>query len=251
MVRQHVDHSRARTDGMTAPDRQSDLSRLVAQASTILLDFDGPVCHVFAGLPTKLVADQLRSALNEVGARLPEHIEHTADPMELLRFSATFGPETVRRIDASFRSLEVTAVQSAEPTRHAHAVIRTCHQSGRRLAVVSNNAQEAVETYLAMHGLTDWVDAVVGRPFAAPQQMKPDTYLLRLAVETLGEQPEHCLMIGDSTTDMASAKAIGVHRVGYANKPRKREPLAEAGADFVIASMAELQDALLERLPSA
>jgi HAD superfamily hydrolase (TIGR01509 family) len=247
MVRQHVDHGRARTDSMTAPNRQSDLSRLVAQASGILLDFDGPVCHVFAGLPAKQAADQLRHALNEVGARLPETIEHTADPMELLRFSATLGPEAVRRIDASFRSLEVTAVQSAEPTRHAHDAIRACHQSGRRLAVVSNNAQEAVETYLTTHGLTAWVDAVVGRPFAAPQQMKPDTYLLRLAVETLGEQPERCLMIGDSTTDMISANAIGVHRVGYANKPRKREALAEAGADFIIASMAQLQDALLEQ----
>jgi HAD superfamily hydrolase (TIGR01509 family) len=157
----------------------------------------------------------------------------------------------VRQIDAIFRKLEVTAVRSAEPTRHAHAAIRACHKSGRRLAVVSNNAQEAVETYLAMHGLTAWVDAVVGRPFAAPQQMKPDTYLLRLAVEIVGEQPERCLMIGDSTTDMVSAKAIGVHRVGYANKPEKRERLVKAGADFIIASMAELQDALLERLPSA
>jgi phosphoglycolate phosphatase-like HAD superfamily hydrolase len=49
--------------------------------------------------------------------------------------------------------------------------------------------------------------------------MKLDTYLLRLAVQTLRGQAGTCLMIGDSTTDMVSAKGAGIHRVGYANKP--------------------------------
>jgi HAD superfamily hydrolase (TIGR01509 family) len=152
------------------------------------------------------------------------------------------------RIDAMFRELEQEAVRGAEPTPHAHEAIRACHKSGRRLAVVSNNAQEAVEAYLAIHGLTDWVDAVAGRPFAKPDRMKPDTYLVRQAIRALGARAATCLMIGDSTADMLSAQAAGIRRIGYANKPGKSERLAEA--DAIITSMAEVEDALLATSPT-
>jgi len=54
-------------------------------------------------------------------------------------------------------------------------------------------------------------------------------------------------MVGDSTTDVLSAKAAGAHPIGYVNKPDKLQRLAEAGADAIITSMAELEGALLAR----
>ena len=60
---------------------------------------------------------------------------------------------------------------------------------------------------ISVRGLTDLVDAVADPPFAAPHRMKPDTYLVQLAVNSLGGRPERCLMVDDSTTYMASAQA--------------------------------------------
>ena len=44
------------------PGRQhpGDLGAIVARTRYLLLDFDGPVCSIFAGLPAPEVADELR-----------------------------------------------------------------------------------------------------------------------------------------------------------------------------------------------
>ncbi|MGW5194757.1 HAD hydrolase-like protein [Kribbella sp. NPDC004138] len=53
-----------------------------------------------------------------------------------------------------------------------------------------------------------------------------------------------CTLIGDQTTDVQAARAIGAVRIGYANKPGKTDDLAAAGADAVMAHIAELTEAI-------
>jgi len=68
----------------------------------------------------------------------------------------------------------------------------------------------------------------------------------------LGEgDPATSSFVGDSTSDVQSAKAAGTHSVGYANKPGKIERLQCAGAEVIVTTMAELRDALLTNLPSS
>ena len=63
--------------------------------------------------------------------------------------------------------------------------------------------------------------------------------------------PATSAFIGDSTSDIQSAKAAGTHSVGYANKPGKHQRLQDAGADAVVTSMGELHTALLAHQPSS
>ena len=51
--------------------------------------------------------------------------------------------------------LEVAAAATAKPTPYIHEVLDGCKESGRTVAVVSNNGARAVTSYLERHGLAD------------------------------------------------------------------------------------------------
>lgn len=225
-----------------------DLAALVVNARVLLLDFDGPICAVFAGYSAATAAAELRQVLVDQGVTVPETMLTEADPLEIIRFTATLGrPALTHHVDDALRAAEVAAVRSATPTAYALEVIVAAHRTGRRISVVSNNAAEAVGAYLAVRRLASYVHPIIGRPSADPTRMKPNPAPLLAAIRELDTTPEQCLMVGDSSTDIDAAHAARVPVVGYANKPGKEARLARA--DTIITSMADLATALeTERL---
>jgi phosphoglycolate phosphatase len=71
------------------------------------------------------------------------------------------------------------------------------------------------------------------------------------ALDALSGDPATSTFVGDSASDIHSAKAAGTHSIGYANKPDKIARLQRAGADVIVTTMAELHDALLAHQPSS
>jgi beta-phosphoglucomutase-like phosphatase (HAD superfamily) len=56
----------------------------------------------------------------------------------------------------------------------------------------------------------------------------------------LDADPAAATLVGDSFTDIEAAHSAGVASIGYANKPGKRERMAELRAGAVITSVADL-----------
>ncbi|MEV0644488.1 HAD hydrolase-like protein [Phytomonospora sp. NPDC050363] len=98
----------------------------------------------------------------------------------------------------------------------------------------------ARDGYLTLAGLREDIAAIVGRPYAAPERMKPDPAPIRAALAVLGEHAREAVMAGDSATDVRAARAAGTAAVGYANRPGKARALTDAGAEAVITHMREL-----------
>ncbi|MGC4852269.1 HAD family hydrolase [Micromonospora sp. DT4] len=215
------------------------LTEIIGRARVVLLDFDGPVCRVFAQHSASTVAHELRRLLVDQAVTLPPDILADRDPLAVLRFTATLGrPAVVRLVDEALSREEVTAARTAEPTPYGREVIVAAQQTGRRLAVVSNNSAASVHTYLNVRRLTSYVHPVIGRPTADPERMKPDPASVLDAIRELRADPAGCVFVGDSPSDIEAAHAAGIAAIGYANKPGKRERLA--AADVVIDSMADL-----------
>jgi HAD superfamily hydrolase (TIGR01509 family) len=225
----------------------TDLTKIIDQTRYLLLDFDGPICSIFAGMSASTVADQLRSLLVSNGIPLQEPLPDVDDPLEVLRFTSTLGPGAAERVESALRAAEVAASRTAQPTPHAREVILACHQTGRAVAVISNNSQAAVDAYLHEHGLAEHVDVVVGRTESDPSRLKPSPHLVVRALRALNGLPPSCTLVGDSVSDVKSANAAGTHSVGFANKPGKYERLVRAGAGAVVTTLAELEAALLSR----
>ncbi|MGH8902773.1 MAG: HAD family hydrolase [Egibacteraceae bacterium] len=224
-----------------------DLIRIVDRADHVLFDFDGPICSIFAGRSAPSLAAELRGLLLAEGVSLPAQVVDADDPLEVLRFTSSLGPDLTAQVDSALRAAEMVAAASARPTPHARETILACNQTGRTVSVVSNNSTTAVEAYLTAYELIQYVGLVVGRTDPDPALLKPHPHLIVQAVRALSANPATCILIGDSTSDIEGSRAAGVRTVGYANKPGKRERLARAGADAVVTTMAELASVLLAR----
>jgi len=207
-------------------DAVTDLAALLQRTRAILFDFDGPICSVFAGQPAPTVARELREQLAEWGADVPTH----DDPLEVLRSSERFGEKVTRAADDFLTAAETSAVRSAAPTPGGAESVRACGATGLRAAIVSNNSAAAVAEYLDIYGLTDVVDAVVGREYGKPDLMKPHPKPIWEALKKLHIGPDVALLVGDSTTDVIAARAASVMCVAYANKPGKAKALGDADA---------------------
>jgi HAD superfamily hydrolase (TIGR01549 family) len=228
-------------------DYPPGLVAALGTAGPILLDFDGPVCAVFSGIPAPTIAEELRTVLASAHVEMPDEILRESDPLEVLRWSATLADDALTgRVEDALRAAELAAVESSAPTPYAREVIIAARESGRPVAIVSNNSAEAISSYLARHRLSTYVAPVVGRPYAAPDQMKPSPEPLHAALSQLDAAPAAAVLIGDSLTDITAAQAASTRVIAYANKPHKVEPFRAAGADAVVTSMVEVARWLAE-----
>jgi HAD superfamily hydrolase (TIGR01509 family) len=222
-------------------DNPETLRHILSEAHFLLLDFDGPICSIFAGFPAYAVADQLRHILTEGGHRNPpDAVTESKDPFDVLRWASTFGNREAYYVEAALRAHEVEAASTAMPTPGSHEFMRTWIASGRPLAIVSNNSAAAVRTYLEIHGLSDTVAHISARSSADVALLKPAPYLINQAVTTLKADPTKCVLIGDSTTDIEAAQVTQTPTIGYANRSTKVASLAPSKPDAIVTSMRKL-----------
>jgi phosphoglycolate phosphatase len=226
---------------MTTPP-VDELAELLAGTHCLLLDFDGPICAIFAGRPARAVVLDLLDVLAAHGTAVPEPVANAKDPFDVLRYAGTISTELAQRIEAQLRASEIEATRTATATAHATEVISAWRDASRPVAIVSNNSAAAVETYLSDHGIS--VEHVAARTSADPALLKPSPHLITEAIRTLDAQPAACALVGDSLTDITAARLAGVASVGYANKPGKHRTLSDAGADVVIDDMQALAQAV-------
>ena len=225
---------------MTSPTTPgSDLDIIVARTRYLLLDFDGPICSIFAGLPAAAIADRLRKIFGD-HASMPDDVARTADPFEVFTYAATISEDLAARVEAEMTDQELAAVPTAAPTPYVHEVVTACQNSGRSVAVVSNNSDRTVHAYLTRHGLDDRISLIIARTNHDPALLKPSPHLITQAVDALHAEPGECALVGDSVTDVKAAQLASVQSIGYANEPGKRERLTEAGAGAIINSLADL-----------
>ncbi|MFF7436607.1 HAD family hydrolase [Streptomyces sp. NPDC008122] len=217
------------------------LTSTLAGCDAVLFDFDGPICHVFEGLPAPGVARDLSALLATLVPELTDAAHATDDPMVVHQLARKGGQNVLAAVEAALTDAEVRAVGTAgAPTDGAVEAIAAARDSGRRVAVVSNNSADCVHAYLSAQGLSGAVEAVVGRPALRPDLMKPSPHPLLEAAAILGVPPERSALVGDSVTDIEAAQAAGAGSIGFANKPGKEEALTAAGASAVVDDMAAI-----------
>src|SRR5690606_28728990 len=103
----------------------------------------------------------------------------------------------------------------------AAEVVAQLHVSGIPLALVTNKPQLAARSVLLHFHLAERFSVIVGGD--AVERGKPSPDPLLFALEQLGVAPADALMVGDSVSDVAAARAAGVPvivvRGGYTRVP--------------------------------
>jgi phosphoglycolate phosphatase len=152
-------------------------------------------------------------------------------------------PEVLDRIRKIYLDrYQERATYKTRPYDGVPELLDALKKRGVKTAVVSNKPDGATrQTVKHFFGERRFGFVVGNRP-GLP--LKPDPAIVNLAIESIGASAEKCVYVGDSGTDMTTAKNAGCMAVGVTWGFRERNELEAGGADRLIDSPEELLELL-------
>ena len=131
--------------------------------------------------------------------------------------------DTARMFDRFLDVYRARLTRESRPYPGVHGALRALARRGHPLAVCTNKPEDLARRMLAELGLDHFGDAVVGGDTFAFR--KPDRRTLEAAAERAGGDPERSVLIGDSRTDVETARNAGVPAIlvsyGYRTDPNR------------------------------
>jgi phosphoglycolate phosphatase len=203
-----------------------------------LVDGQEAVCDAMetafaqAGLPPPPRNDVRRI----VGLSLPQAVRALAPGADPARQAAA-----VAAYKTAFRSTRESG-QLEEPLFEGlRELLADLRAGGWELAVATGKSDRGLAACLAGHG----IDRLFGSLQTADRHpSKPHPAMLEAALAEFGAAADQAVMIGDTSFDMAMARAAGVRAIGVAWGYHSPAELREAGAEAVAVSVDELKELL-------
>jgi phosphoglycolate phosphatase-like HAD superfamily hydrolase len=87
-------------------------------------------------------------------------------------------------------------------------------------------------------GIANFFDAVV--PRSKVKRVKPSSEHLEAVLKALKVSPKEALLVGDAARDMECARELKVMGVGLSTGVSTQKELMDAGANYLITSIADL-----------
>ena len=111
------------------------------------------------------------------------------------------------------------------------------------LAIVSARGENGTRPFLDHFDLAPRFQSIITGQSCAHTKPYPDPILE--AARRSSVDPAECLMIGDTTVDILSARRAGAQSVGVLCGFGREDELLKAGADHILASTAQLAELLI------
>lgn len=215
---------------------------------TIVFDLDGTLVDTAPDLAAALNAVLVREGRKPVPLDDVRHMVGRGARYLIERAMAASGapaaPEAVTDFVRHFIAhYDANIATTSRPFASAVSVARELTRRGHKLGICTNKPEALSLKLLGELQLRDLFPVVLGadsRPYN-----KPDPRHLFDVIEGLGGRPQSAVLIGDSETDVKTARAASVPVVlvsfGYTEVP-----VHQLGADFVIDHFDALEAALVQ-----
>ena len=126
----------------------------------------------------------------------------------------------------------------------ARETLAALKRDGWLLGVATGKSRRGIEHIFAHHGIGELFSAA----FCADDgPSKPDPHMLRCNMRALDARPEHTVMIGDTSFDMAMARAADAYALGVSWGFHTVEEIREGGAHEIVDAFAALDQSLATR----
>ena len=211
-------------------------------SAAVVFDLDGTLADTATDIARSLNAVLASQNLQAVDLAAVRHMIGRGPTVLIERALRHLG---ARSDEASIERLSSMFVEYYASTGHRRTTlypgIRDCLRdladAGVGIGVCSNKPQGSCESLLSDLGIADLVSAMQGSAPGVPT--KPDPTTLFQVLRSLAVTPARALYVGDSETDVTTARAAGVP-VALVSWGYSDTPVAELGADAVIESLDEL-----------
>jgi DNA-binding SARP family transcriptional activator/phosphoglycolate phosphatase-like HAD superfamily hydrolase len=235
------------------PHGDSAVADALGAAECVIFGFGGPLTRLYTqGAESEAVRELARlvverrnpedalsgrSFLPQDGPVAP--LEGYSNPLDLLRAFA--GHELAGELNDRLTEIETRAARTAEPRDYSDLLVRTLDAKGVELAVVTDHATVAAETYLRERGLTSSVRGGVHGRAGNLTLLMPNTPNLHRALDRLGARAARCLMIGYSVAERQAAYAVGMPFIAFARDEQAQRPLSgRDGARLLVSGLRPL-----------
>lgn len=203
----------------------------------VLVDLDGTL------LDSKLsIRDTLNAVLAERGLgpfSRGDMDQLIGRPLREILATRTTDPTAIEAMTHRYRAAyNETGWVTVDPFPGLVPLLRDLRAQGIATGTVTSKGQLETETLLFDLGLADLFDVIVGDDDVRP--LKPDPAPVREACRLLGVDPADAVMVGDTTFDVASARAAGAACVGVLWGIHDARTLREAGAIALAKNAADL-----------
>jgi HAD superfamily hydrolase (TIGR01509 family) len=133
---------------------------------------------------------------------------------------------------------ELEAAASTSLMPGALETLKTLRQMNLKIGLCTINSEKAVNYILTRFGITDFFDVTV--PRNKVNQFKPHPEHIETALKALGASANDTVIVGDSITDMQSAKELKAIAVGLPTGVSTMEQLMRNGANYIATSIIDL-----------
>ncbi len=218
-----------------------------------IFDFEGTLVDFQWQL--KAALDTLYPQLDEIitQAELNRELIHTLDYCRLYNYlrreitDPELAGETIHQVDKVFDHYDADAAQRWQLYPEVPKLLSSLKNSGWVIALDSNVGRKALKQMFKKFSLDNYFDFTVSRNDV--KLLKPENegikkilqYFTNTAVPTL---PAQTFFIGDSVTDIKTARNAGIKVAILVNGEDKTDRLRSHRPDFLINNLAELESIL-------
>ncbi len=125
-----------------------------------------------------------------------------------------------------------------QPYEGVAYTVKTLHEKGFKLGIVTTKMRDAVELGLEITGLGEYFTTIV--TIDDVERAKPDPQPVTLALDKLQSDTASAIMVGDSKYDIEAGKNAGTLTAAVAWTIKGREALERSEPDFMLEEMPDL-----------
>ena len=140
--------------------------------------------------------------------------------------------ELMDDVNDALTAAELSALDTAKPMPNAVETLDALKKMDLKVGIATRSGAAYAKRCIEKTGLAPFVDAMLARDEVDSPKPSPD-HLLQV-VDMLEATPERVVYIGDSTTDLTTARAAGITFLGFWWSDERVARMKEAGCrDFV------------------
>ena len=212
--------------------------------NTIVFDLDGTLLNTLEDLK-----DSVNYALERQGfplRNLNEIRSFVGNGIRLLMERAV--PESIdnETFEICFKDFcdyyKIHMEDKTVPYDGINEMLTNIKKAGFKTAIVTNKADFAAQD-LCKRMFGKNIDFVVGSSDDRPNKPAPDGVFY--ALEKLDSKIENTVFVGDADTDILTAKNANLPSIGVLWGFRDREVIEEAGAEYIVESVNDLEKLLI------
>ena len=212
----------------------------------IFFDLDGTLTDPALGITNSFI-----HALKFYGMEIPSYEElcKLIGPPLPYSFETTFGFDHDKAMQAVAKYREYFSTKGLFENKVYEGIpelLQTLKEQGKHLLVATSKPEEYSIKIIDHFGLSRYFDFVCGSLMDESRSKKAEVIAYALERSSLGPDDKNkVLMVGDRFHDIEGAKANGLKSCGVLFAYGARQELEEAGADYIVKSVNELLEVIL------